>query len=107
VLEYAVDHDVEPGKVGGQRHLAAFPQRVAPGRVTGVAFEMHHAGRVDGCGNGGHLPVGENVHDVHAVSVQSGHRAPAGRIELMTAARSGRPYSPVIPSSCMACSTEQ
>jgi hypothetical protein len=27
--------------------------------------------------------------------------------KLMTAARSGRPYSPVIPVSCMACSTEQ
>ena len=27
--------------------------------------------------------------------------------KLMTAARSGRPYSPVIPMSCMACSTEQ
>ena len=87
MLEHAVDHDVEPGEVGRQRHPAAFAQRVAAGGVIGVALEVDHAGGVDRRGDGGHIPVGEDVDIVHAGRVQGRHRAPAGRAE----ADDGRP----------------
>ena len=87
VLKHAVDHDVELGEEGRERHPAGVAQHVAAAPVGGVGLEVHHPRRVDRRGDRGDVAMGEDVDVGHAVRVEGRHRAAAGRPE----ANDGRP----------------